>query len=213
MKKSNQSLIDDLTADLQPVRPVLPRQGALWVGAAALGTVILVALLLGVWEGVTSGRASAFFFITNGMLACLGGAAAWTVVRMANPQVGNSAGPVLWSTTLLAILPASAIVTQTVHGRISEVLTDPHGAACAEQGIAFGMITAIALVLWLRRGAPVSLSAAGTLTGFAAGAIGSFAYGLSCPMDSLGHLAIWHCIPVALCALVGRFTVPVLVRW
>ncbi len=213
MKKTNQSLIDDLTEDLQPINPIMARQGMLWVAAAAFATIVLVVLLLGVWEGLTSGKASAFFFITNGMLAALGGGAAWTVVHMANPQVGNSARPTLWSTLLLVIIPASAIITQSVHGRMDEVVTDIHGFACAIQGITFGMITAVALIFWLRRGAPVSLAAAGTLTGFAAGAIGTFAYGLSCPLDSLAHLAIWHCIPVGFCALAGRFAVPRLIRW
>jgi hypothetical protein len=213
MKRTNQSLIDDLTEDLQPINPVMARQGVLWVAAAAFATVVLVVLLWVVGEGLTSGTASAFFFITNGMLAALGGGAAWTVVHMANPQVGNSARPTLWSTLLLAIIPVSAIITQSAHGRVDEVVTDIHGFTCALQGIAFGMITAVALIFWLRRGAPVSLAAAGTLTGFAAGAIGTFAYGLSCPLDSLAHLAIWHCIPVGFCALAGRFAVPWLIRW
>lgn len=213
MKKANQTLIDDLTEDLQPIRPVRASHGALWVAGAALLTIALVALLLGVWEGVTSATASPFFFITNGLLAALGGAAAWTVVRMANPQVGNSAGPTLWSILILAIIPASAIITQAVHGGLGEVMTDEHGFDCALQGTGFGIITAAVLTFWLRRGAPVSLPAAGTLTGFAAGAIGTFAYGLACPIDTLPHLAIWHCLPVGFCALLGRFAVPGLIRW
>ncbi|MBL4835805.1 MAG: DUF1109 domain-containing protein [Pseudomonas sp.] len=213
MKKVNETLIDDLIEDLQPIRPVLARQGALWVTGATLVTIALVVLLLGVWEGVISATASPYFFITNGMLAALGGAAAWTVVRMANPQVGNSAGPALWSILLLAIIPASAVVTQTLHGQIEETITDVHGLACAIQGTAFATITATVLVIWLRRGAPVSLTAAGTLTGFAAGAIGTFAYGLACPIDTLPHLAIWHCIPVGFCALIGRMAIPKLIQW
>ena len=51
MKKVNETLIDDLIEDLQPIRPVLARQGALWVAGATLVTIALVVLLLGVWGG------------------------------------------------------------------------------------------------------------------------------------------------------------------
>ena len=99
------------------------------------------------------------------------------------------------------------------HGDPHEVTHDPYGLDCFLAGSAFSVLTFAALVGWLRRGAPVSPTLAGTFTGIAAGALGSFAYGLACPIDTLAHLGIWHALPVALGALVGRLGVPPLVRW
>lgn len=62
-----------------------------------------------------------------------------------------------------------------------------------------------------RRAGPPN--APGFYTGVAAGALGSLAYGLSCPFDAIGHLGIWHVAPVAVSAALGRLGVPVLIRW
>ncbi|MBX7494985.1 DUF1109 domain-containing protein [Qipengyuania sp. 6B39] len=207
------SLIDDLAADLAPVRPVRLVHGIALVALAAIATVVLVELIDGLWRGILAGRASALFFIANGMLGLLGAASALAVLRMATPRVGNSHEGARWSFAMLGLLPATAVVTLGIGGSIAEILGDPYGFECFAAGTGFGLVTAAALVLWLRRGAPVSLAAAGTFTGVAAGAIGSFAYGLACPIDTLGHLGVWHVLPVALAALVGRLAVPPLVRW
>ena len=47
----------------------------------------------------------------------------------------------------------------------------------------------------------------------AAGAIGTLLYGLSCPIDSVTHLGIWHVVPVAVAAVAGRLIVPRMIAW
>lgn len=213
MNRVPNPLIDDLAADLTPVRPMKLVHGIALVALAMAGTVVLVELLDGLWRGILSGRASAFFFIANGMLGLLGAASALAVIRMAGPRVGNSHDGARWSLAMFAILPAAALVMLGLQGSLHEVTHDPHGIECFLGGAFFSLLTFGALTLWLRRGAPVSPATAGTFTGIAAGALGSFAYGLACPIDTLAHLATWHALPVVAGALVGRFVVPPLVRW
>ncbi|MBT8388033.1 MAG: DUF1109 domain-containing protein, partial [Altererythrobacter sp.] len=67
--------------------------------------------------------------------------------------------------------------------------------------------------MWLRPGAPVSQQAAGWFTGIASGAIGTLIYGMSCPVDSVTHMGIWHVVPVAVAAVAGRLIVPKLITW
>ena len=63
---------------------------------------------------------------------------------------------------------------------------------------------AIAAVLFLRRAAPVALARQAWLTGLAAGALGSLAFGITCPVDTIAHLGLWHVLPVPLAALAAR---------
>lgn len=213
MNRVPNPLIDELAADLSPVRPMKLAHGIALVALAVVGTILAVELLDGLWRGVLSGHASAFFFIANGMLGLLGVATALAVVRMAGPHVGNSHDGARWSLAMFAVLPVAALVMLGLHGDPGEVAHDPYGVDCFLAGSGFGLVTFLALVGWLRRGAPVSPTTAGTFAGIAAGALGSFAYGLACPIDTLTHLGIWHAMPVALGAAIGRFAVPPLIRW
>ncbi len=213
MNRVPNSLIDELSYDLDPVRPLRLSGGLALVALAVIATVVLVELLDGLWRGVMAGEASPMFFITNGMLALLGAAASFAVLRMASPHVGNTHDGARWSAGMLALLPITALMMLGVGGFAAAVMEDMYGLGCFLAGSAFGLVTAGALIVWLRRGAPVSLAAAGTYTGIAAGALGSFAFGLACPVDDIGHLGIWHVAPVLLCGIFGRFAVPPLVRW
>ncbi|MBX7528524.1 DUF1109 domain-containing protein [Qipengyuania vesicularis] len=213
MNRVPNPLIDELASDLAPVQPIRLWQGIALVAMSAIATVVLVEIIDGLWRGIMAGRASGLFFLANGMFALVGAASALAVLRMASPRVGNTHEGARWSAAMLVLLPVSALFVLGGSGLFSAASQDIYGFECFLAGSAFGLITAAALVLWLRRGAPVSLNAAGALTGVAAGAIGTFAYGLACPIDSIDHLAIWHAAPVALSALLGRLAVPSLVRW
>ncbi len=213
MGHPSKTLIDDLAGDLAPVRPLRIGQGLALVAGAALATVLLVELLKGLWNGILAGEAAPMFFITNGMLGLLGAASSLAVVRMASPRVGNSHDGARWSAGMLALLPVTALLMLGTGGFAISLTRDMYGLGCFLAASASGLVVATALVAWLRRGAPVSLAAAGTYTGIAAGAIGSLAYGLACPVDDIGHLGIWHVAPVVLSGLLGRLVIPSLVRW
>ena len=57
------------------------------------------------------------------------------------------------------------------------------------------------------------LPLAGWLTGLAAGSLGALAYNLTCPLDTVAHVGIWHTVPVLAWAVIGRLAVPSLIRW
>jgi hypothetical protein len=114
---------------------------------------------------------------------------------------------------MVAILPLTAVMTTIAAGHAIADLFDAHSMYCLASGMLASLLTFAALTWWLRRGAPVSTAAAGLWAGIAAGAIGSFAYGLSCPIDTVDHLGIWHIAPVAICGALGRIVLPGLIRW
>ena len=211
--RSNENLIAELTGDLRPVAPMTLTRGLTVVLAAASLSIAAVAGFAGIWDGPFIGTATIFFYLANGLLAMFGFACATNVVRMANPGVGNRYDGAYWSLAMLAIFPVVAVATLFARGLGGAAMTDLHGLECALSGTAFASITAGGLVFWLRRGAPANPGRAGLFAGLAAGALGSAAHGLSCPIDTLGHLAIWHVLPVALAGAIGRIIIPRFLTW
>lgn len=213
MSGTNKVLIEQLAADLEPVRYLRFRDGVLWVGLSLLATVVAIAFIDGLWHGLLHGEASPIFMITNGLLLILGCASATSVLRMAAPRVGNIHDAPLWALAMVAVLPLSALLMLLSQGAAMEVFEDPHGVKCMGAALLASLLCAVTLLFWLRRGAPVSPSRAGLHLGVAATALGSASYGLACPLDSMSHLGFWHVAPVAIGGLVGRVLLPPLLRW
>lgn len=213
MNRSTKGLIAELADELVPVRPMQPRRGLELVALAGLATLLAVALVAGLWRGPVMGEATPFFFVTNGLLLLVGIAAASAAVALANPSVGNRHDAPGWASAMLAILPLTAMVTTLASGEGIGALIDTASLHCLSSGTAASALTFVALAYWLKRGAPVSTARAGLFAGIAAGAIGGFAYGLSCPIDTVAHLGLWHVAPVAICGLLGRAILPRLIRW
>jgi len=213
MQPSNNPLIEQLAADLAPVRTLKTRDGLLLIALAAIATVLVVAFFHGVWMDGLTGRASPIYYIVNGLLLVLGLASATSVIALARPQVGNHHDGPRWALAMVGVVPAVTVITLALRSNLGLAMSDANGLACFSKALVAAIFTAIALVLWLRRGAPVSLQVAGLQTGIAAGALGSVAYGMSCSLDTLAHVGIWHVAPVAVAGALGRLIVPRLVRW
>ncbi|WP_234026912.1 NrsF family protein [Erythrobacter sp. HKB08] len=206
-------LIDQLTQELEPVRAIRLRDGLALVALAMVGTVLAVEFIDGLWRGAFAGEASAFFVIGNGLLLVLGLAAATSAVGMASPRVGNRHEGPKWAMAMAAVLPAGALLSLLGHDHPASGFDDPYGLECMTKGLIASLLVTGSLVVWLRRGAPVSASAAGLLVGTAAASLGSVAYGLACPIDTVAHIGIWHFAPVPIGALIGRLALPPLLRW
>lgn len=213
MNRVPNPLIDQLADDLAPVKPMTRRAGAAIAALALVLSVAGTALFEGIWMAPFAGQASPFFLIVNGAFLMLGVACAGAVVRMASPKVGNSYAGTGWAMAMTAIMPIATLVMLLGHGSALAAIDRAFALHCVTAPLLTSLVTGGALVWWLRRGAPVSSAQAGLLTGFAAGALGTFAYGLSCSFDTVAHLGLWHMVPVALAALIGRMVVPSLIRW
>ena len=215
---SREDLIAALADDLTPVARVKPQHGALVVAIATLVAALASIAVFGFWSGIVAGEASSHFWITNGLLLMLGIGSTAALVASALPRVGQRSDAPVWSAAMLAVLPVAAIISLvSFEGAEShaDALADPTlwYWQCAAFGFAASTLVLAGAVAFLRRGAPVSLERSGWLAGLAAGALGSVAYGITCPLDSVGHVGIWHAVPVALGAIAGRIIVPPLIRW
>jgi hypothetical protein len=77
----------------------------------------------------------------------------------------------------------------------------------------FAVLPFIALVWFLRNGAPTNLRLTGAITGLLAGALGATAYAFHCPDDSVPFIAFWYASMVGFCSLIGALLGPKLLRW
>jgi len=214
MPDRTDEFINQLVADLRPVRPLRQAGGMAMTVAALLAGMLGVAGLFGLRPDVVAGQPGPMLLVPAGLFLVLALASAWCAVDMARPQVGLRREGWGWTALMAAVLPASAFVLaagEWLAGR--DVALDRAGWTCVAGGIMFGLATAVVLIVWLRRGAPTALARAGLLTGVAAGAAGTLAVSLECPQDGLLHIGLWHGGAVILCGLIGRVIVPRLIRW
>lgn len=210
-----EALIASLTEDLTPVRRVRSADGiALIVFAAVIAGIASIAVHEW-WDGLLTGEASGYFLITHGLLLVLGAASTSALVASSMPRVGGRGNSSYWGALALAVLPVGAIIAlfSGEGNHAHEGLNDPVAFMCTTSSLAAASLVLIASVLWLRRGAPVSLERSAWLAGLASGSLGTLAYGITCPLDTFSHVGLWHVAPVAIAAVAGRLVVPPLIRW
>ena len=212
---SRDALIAALTEDVTPVRRVHPAQGYAAIALACVVAAIASVGLHDFWSGLLTGEASGFFWITNGLLLVLGVASAVGLVAGALPRVGARGNAPAWSAAMLAVVPFTGllVIATGAPDQVRSAQAEVAVWQCAAYALLAGSLVAGAAIAVLRRGAPVSLERSGWLTGLAAGALGSIAYGITCPIDGVAHVGIVHVVPVAIAAVIGRLVVPPLIRW
>jgi hypothetical protein len=71
----------------------------------------------------------------------------------------------------------------------------------------------VALVWALRGLAPTRLRLTGAAAGFAAGSLGALAYSLHCPELAAPFIGIWYLLGITICATLGAWAGPRLLRW
>jgi hypothetical protein len=201
--------IAQLVDELEPVQPLGLKRALLLPGLLLAAAVAAIAATKGLRPDLMAGDPHPMFLLRAGALLLLGVVCGSTLLAMANPGVGRLGNG--WKIALASALlfPFVALVTAFT----GKPLDMTSGLQCLAYSTIAGSATAVPMVLWLRKGAPVSLERAGWLTGLAAGGLGAFAYGLHCPFNSIVYVGFWYSLAVGICAVLGRLIVPRLIRW
>lgn len=211
---SSADLIDSLVADLTPVRRIRKRSGLLIVAAATLLAVTLNVPIFGLRPDIIALRPAEIVLLRSGVLLLIGISASLAVITSASPSVGARRDGWRWALGAGLLFPVTSLVL-TLGGAPypTEILDTRSVAYCL--GISLASALAIGGIIsgWLRRGAVTELRRAGWLTGLAAGALGTFVYNLGCPSDSVHYVALWYGLSLGAAAIIGRLTVPHLLRW
>jgi hypothetical protein len=202
-----------LVEDLEPVSAFRISRGIGMVGALMLASLAFIGLTKGVRADVLAGHPNPMFLLRGGLLLLLGLGCGWAVLQMASPAVGKQGHS--WKMALAAagLLPLAALVVAFTGQGAMAMANARYGLDCMMFSTLGALATAIPMVWWLRKGAPTSPERAGWLTGIASGGLGAFAYGLHCPFNDVVYIGLWYSLAVGVCAVVGRFVVPHLIRW
>jgi hypothetical protein len=214
MVRNSDVLIAELVGSLEPVKPLRFAQGMGLTLAIAAMSVVAAVSWFGLRADLLAGQVNPVHLIATGIYLGLAMAASVTVVVMSRPCVGADHSGWTWAAAMAAMLPAAGLIVGVSGGHnLFSADTMAHGADCLIKGGAASLAVFGMLVLWLRKGAPTAPDRAGWVAGIAAGSFGVFAFSLSCADNDIVHIGVWHSAAVLVMGLIGRVTMPSLVRW
>jgi hypothetical protein len=206
-------LIDDLLADLTPVRPVRRWHGWVLIAGATLLLGLAVSLLLGMRSDLAELRPSSVVVLRSTALLLIGLATASAATAAIHPGVGQRHTSWAWALAVAALIPlASIALVLRDDVSPSEVLTRS-AIWCLGVSLSGAAVIGTVLTVWLRRGAVTEPRLTGMLVGLSAGAFGTFAYNIYCPSSSIHYAALWYSLCVMISAVAGRVFLPRLLRW
>ena len=206
-----------LVGDLSPVAPVRLWRG-MAVGLVATGlSVTAVWLCLGLRSDVLSGHPPMIVPLRGAALLAGGLAMLLAALRSAVPGRPDG-GASLFGTLLLGLFPLGlmALLLDGIMAgdRPDFAEVDAFGAArCFAIALCASLVVAAVLATWMRRAAPTDLARAAWLTGWAAAALGTFAYSLFCPASSMGFVTTVYPAAMLVVALLLRAVLPRILRW
>ncbi len=209
------SLIDELTEDLAPVRP-----RRLWMDSVivALIAAIELALLFAVGfarldmhrmmtQPTMSWRLASF-----SLIAVVSG---WLAIRSFDPTY-SVRGSLRWLTLIVAICVVSGLFLNGAPAGIVSILDRldwKSGVQCASKIVALSVPPLVGLALLGRRGAPTDMRRTPLLVGVSAAAWGAFAFVFSCPFNDPLYIVVWYGTGCGLVTLVSRYMLPRFARW
>ena len=206
--------IEALVADAKPVRRMRGSDGALIVLGITLAMAIGVAVFLDLRPDIKAMHPDAMALVRSGTLLLLGVATLSAVVGSARPNIGHRAEGWMWALCAALLFPlASLVLVGAGDPMPMQEVMQPSGMECLMTSSLGALAIAGPLILWLRRGAVTRPTRTAWLVGLCAGAFGSLAYSLHCPMNSIHYIAFWYSSAILISALAGRLVVAPLLRW
>jgi hypothetical protein len=203
-----------LVDDLRPVRrpPSAPARIMRWcvVVLAMMVFEIGVALARGTELQSVTGAASLSRAILPLVLALVAGAAA---LQLSIP--GRAHRPWLAAAWLLIALWGGVLASAVASGApapLAAWMAGP-GAKCAAHVAASAVPAGLALLWFVRAGAPLDGARTGILLALAASASGAAATQLTCPNHAAEHVLLWHAGAVVVIAMSGSATGRWLTAW
>lgn len=208
-------LIESMTKDVPPVRRhSVSLRLAAGIAIGAVGTLFLIALLLGFNPQLDLAMRHYSFWVKWGYTLSLGTCAVVATTRLARPDSGKLGW--LW---VMAIPVASL----SAIGIFEMSRVPPAQWLAMWLGESWSVCSALVFMLSLpifggllwsfRRLAPTRLRAAGATAGLTAGAWAATLYCLHCPEVSAIFVLTWYTLGIGLAALLGAVIGPRLMRW
>lgn len=210
-----EELIQQLAAEAPPVRPIRPLAARLagWTVVAAASFAIVL-LLMGVRRELGDAADRADFAIETALLILTALSAAVGALVVSVPGAERRAA-VRW----LPVIAGVAYVTWSAGELVFAGATGaPAGRIalgwhCIFKTASVAAVPAVALLVLVRRAAPLRAAWAGLLALLATAAVGVLGANVICPNDRPVHMLLWHVAPLMLFAAIGAALGMWLLRW
>lgn len=196
------NLIDALARDLKPVRPLpAPHLRALVFAGLTAALVVLALVVLGgprtEWPASMAAEAL--------LMASAGLAAAAAAFRLAVPDTRIRPATLAllsYAVTVWATLIVHAF-TMMPEGGMRAELAETGSVACVIGLLAMTSIPLSLAMMMVWRASPVWRGLAGAMAWLAAASFGAAGMRFLCANDGIGHLLLWHFMPVLALAALG----------
>jgi hypothetical protein len=193
MIKETDQMIQGLARAVRPARP-LPGphiRAAVWL-VISLSYITAILILMPAGHNILAQLPNPSFAIEQGATLCTGVAAAIAAFITIIPGRAArwAALPLLPLTIWLGSL-APACMREFSHIGL-QAFWMPHSLWCVPAMVVFGTVPAIAMVVMIRRGAPLTPHLTAALAGLAAAGIGNLGVRLVHPEDVSVMLIVWH---------------------
>jgi hypothetical protein len=184
------------------------------VSCGTLAALALMAATLKLNPALPHELSEPMFWVREALCASLGVVGLVGVARLARPGRPLGWVPVGIALPVIAIWALAAVIlfaappparAHLIFGRTARVCPFLITMIAAPLFIAF---------VWALRGlAPTRLRLTGAAAGFAAGSIGALVYSLHCPELAAPFIGIWYLLGITICATLGAWAGPRLLRW
>ena len=210
-----ESLIDELTEDLTPVRP-----RRFWADLLVLALIAAVELALlfalGIahldLERLATQPTVGWRLVSLGVIALMSG---FLAVRSFDPAY-SAKDALRWLGVIVVLCLAYGLIMNGPPAGTASLLQRldwRSGIQCASKIVLLSLPPPAALALLCRRGAPTDLRRTPLLSGLAAAAWGAFVFVFACPFNDPLYIVVWYGIACGLVTLAARLMMPRIARW
>lgn len=210
---------DDLIGMLSRGAPAVESEGmqrryALALGWGAFGTLLLMAIWLGVRRDIAAAALLPMFWVKVAFPATLLAGALIAALRLSRPGVQLGRVTLALAAPVLAMwLLAAAVLLGAAPASRGYLVFGVSWSVCPLY-IASLSAPAWVAALWAMKGfAPTRPVLAGAVSGLLAGAMGALAYALYCPEMAAPFIGIWYLTGMLIPAVAGGVLGPWLLRW
>jgi hypothetical protein len=208
-------LVSMLSTGVEPVDPKrIAWRYLLAVGGGSLAALALMATALKLNPALPQEISEPMFWVRETFCASLGVVGLVGMVRLARPGRPLGLIPVGIALPVIAMWALAGVILLSTPSPSRAHLIFGRTARVCPFLIALIATPPFFALIWALRGlAPTRLRLTGGIAGFAAGSIGALAYSLHCPELAAPFIGIWYLLGITLCATLGAWAGPRLLRW